>query len=224
MHQCSIMTSTTQQERINGKPAEVSLLPHVHESLYRFFPDTEGTKERVIEDLNPQIFRLCSSNPLRDKGSISNARRQVIENIYHNPDNFGTAVERSPPPAVEDWIQITNDEDTDTNPSGVQFPRSDDLAPSRKPQCEDSRGKAEQIQLVFLVRHGQTDMNAAGRLQGRGINAQLNQAGQRQADELGEFLRNVPFGRVMSSPLDRAHEVCDGTFGEMKQGILLVVE
>lgn len=63
-------------------------------------------------------------------------------------------------------------------------------------------------QLLFLLRHGQTDMNAAGRLQGRGVNAQLNETGRRQADELGRFLRMVPFGAVMSSSLDRAYEVC----------------
>ena len=66
---------------------------------------------------------------------------------------------------------------------------------------------AASSQLLFLVRHGETDMNAAGRLQGRGVDAVLNGAGIRQATELGKFLRNVPFDTLTSSSLRRAHEV-----------------
>ena len=62
-------------------------------------------------------------------------------------------------------------------------------------------------QLLFLVRHGQTDMNAAGKLQGRGVNAHLNAAGLAQAEGLGRFVRNVPFDTVTASSLHRAHEV-----------------
>ncbi|CAM9335638.1 unnamed protein product [Ascophyllum nodosum] len=65
---------------------------------------------------------------------------------------------------------------------------------------------AASSQLLFLVRHGETDMNAAGRLQGRGVDAVLNGAGIRQATELGKFLRNVPFDTLTSSSLRRAHE------------------
>lgn len=63
------------------------------------------------------------------------------------------------------------------------------------------------LQLLFLVRHGQTDLNAQGRLQGRGVNAHLNKVGQDQVEGLGRFVRNVPFDTVTSSSLHRAHEV-----------------
>lgn len=66
---------------------------------------------------------------------------------------------------------------------------------------------ASTSQLLFLVRHGQTDMNAAGKLQGRGVNAHLNAAGLSQAEGLGRFVRNVPFDTVTASSLHRAHEV-----------------
>lgn len=66
---------------------------------------------------------------------------------------------------------------------------------------------AMEPQLLFLVRHGETDMNLAGRLQGRGVNAHLNGNGLMQAEELGRFVRNVPFDTVTSSSLHRAHEV-----------------
>lgn len=50
-------------------------------------------------------------------------------------------------------------------------------------------------------------MNAAGKLQGRGINAHLNEVGLMQAEGLGRFVRNVPFDTITSSSLHRAHEV-----------------
>jgi len=57
---------------------------------------------------------------------------------------------------------------------------------------------------IFLARHGQTDMNKAKVLQGRGINADLNADGIEEAKSLGEFLQNIPFNTVSSSTLRRA--------------------
>lgn len=73
--------------------------------------------------------------------------------------------------------------------------------------AECGPGAAPTSQLLFLVRHGETDMNKAGRLQGRGVNAPLNGPGLDQAQGLGRFVRNVPFDTVTSSSLLRAHEV-----------------
>jgi Histidine phosphatase superfamily (branch 1) len=55
----------------------------------------------------------------------------------------------------------------------------------------------------YLLRvHLQTVMNAAGRLQGKGINAPLNEEGQQQANGLGRFLSKTHLHIVCSS-LDR---------------------
>lgn len=58
---------------------------------------------------------------------------------------------------------------------------------------------------LVIVRHGQTDANAAGRLQGR-IDLPLNDLGRRQADAAAVFLRpRIDAGAlVISSPLQRA--------------------
>ncbi|CAM9269998.1 unnamed protein product [Choristocarpus tenellus] len=71
---------------------------------------------------------------------------------------------------------------------------------------EDADKSKSGTQLLFLVRHGETMMNASGRLQGRGVDVSLNEVGEGQAEALGIFLRNVPFGAVISSSLKRAHE------------------
>lgn len=80
-------------------------------------------------------------------------------------------------------------------------------SPRVQVQHNGSPTSTAESQLLFLARHGETDMNAAGKLQGRGVDAQLNGVGARQATELGRFLRNVPFDTVTSSSLRRAFEV-----------------
>lgn len=102
--------------------------------------------------------------------------------------------------------------DSDPTPAGKGHPSSKGCALNPEPpqvrvQHNGSPTSTAESQLLFLARHGETDMNAAGKLQGRGVDAQLNSFGDRQATELGRFLRNVPFDTVTSSSLRRAFEV-----------------
>jgi len=69
---------------------------------------------------------------------------------------------------------------------------------------------------LYYVRHGLTDWNAAGRLQGR-LDVPLNDIGRVQAARCGEILRDL-FARdgrqptqfdYVSSPLERARETMD---------------
>ena len=56
---------------------------------------------------------------------------------------------------------------------------------------------------IILVRHGQTDWNAAETFRGR-ADVALNGTGMKQADELGIFLENEGIDFIYSSPLQRA--------------------
>jgi broad specificity phosphatase PhoE len=56
---------------------------------------------------------------------------------------------------------------------------------------------------IILVRHGQTDWNAAETFRGR-ADVALNETGIKQADDLGIFLRNEEIDFIYSSPLQRA--------------------
>ena len=58
---------------------------------------------------------------------------------------------------------------------------------------------------IYIIRHGQTDLNRKRVLQGR-IDQPLNEEGIAQAKEAGERLRarGVVFDRIWSSPLKRA--------------------
>lgn len=60
--------------------------------------------------------------------------------------------------------------------------------------------------MLILVRHGQTTINADGRLQGR-IDPELDDMGRVQAMRLGAHIRaHYPDARVVSSPLVRARQ------------------
>ena len=55
------------------------------------------------------------------------------------------------------------------------------------------------------VRHGETDWNNRGLMQGR-VDTPLNETGRRQARRAGQLLADVPLATICSSPLQRALE------------------
>lgn len=62
--------------------------------------------------------------------------------------------------------------------------------------------------MLYIIRHGQTEMNSRHALQGRSDFA-LNEAGFAQARSAAEKLRGVRFDRVYSSPLRRAVQTAE---------------
>lgn len=61
-------------------------------------------------------------------------------------------------------------------------------------------------QRIYLVRHGETDFNAEGIVQGSGVDSSLNQAGRAQAEQLYQHYRYVPFERILTSGLQRTQQ------------------
>ncbi|WVQ64663.1 uncharacterized protein L199_002830 [Kwoniella botswanensis] len=59
--------------------------------------------------------------------------------------------------------------------------------------------------LLYLVRHGQTEQNQRGIVQGR-LDTPLSDLGREQAKKLSDWLKLVPFTEIWSSPLKRAEE------------------
>lgn len=60
--------------------------------------------------------------------------------------------------------------------------------------------------LLLLLRHGENDYVKTGKMAGRIPGVHLNERGQKQAQALGEALRNIPLKAVYASPLERAME------------------
>ena len=60
---------------------------------------------------------------------------------------------------------------------------------------------------LYLVRHGETEWSRSGQYTGR-TDIPLTAHGEDEARELGRRIRNIPFARVLSSPLKRAQQTC----------------
>ncbi len=61
---------------------------------------------------------------------------------------------------------------------------------------------------VYLLRHGETDLNAQGVLQGS-IEADLNARGRAQAEAAAKQMRNLGLQRIISSPQRRAVQTAE---------------
>jgi len=63
--------------------------------------------------------------------------------------------------------------------------------------------------LLLLIRHGENEYVKTGKMAGRIPGVHLNEKGQKQAEALGEALKDVPLKAVYSSPLERAMETAE---------------
>ncbi len=59
---------------------------------------------------------------------------------------------------------------------------------------------------IYLIRHGQTDFNKQGIVQGSGIDSDLNFEGQEQARKFYEAHKHVPFEKIYVTELKRTHQ------------------
>jgi broad specificity phosphatase PhoE len=64
----------------------------------------------------------------------------------------------------------------------------------------------EQVKEIYLIRHGETDMNQQGLVQGSGVNSSLNTKGILQSNLFFEKYRSEKFDLVITSVLNRSIE------------------
>ena len=60
----------------------------------------------------------------------------------------------------------------------------------------------------YIIRHGQTDYNKNGKIQGR-LDIPLNDTGVEQAEQMSEQLKNLKFDTINYSPLARAKQTAE---------------
>jgi probable phosphoglycerate mutase len=72
--------------------------------------------------------------------------------------------------------------------------------------------------LLLLIRHGENEFVKTGKLPGHLPGIHLNERGQKQAQALGEALKDVPLKAIYSSPLERAMETAEpiATFHQLE--------
>lgn len=75
--------------------------------------------------------------------------------------------------------------------------------------------KKESQMKVYLIRHGETDLNKQKRLQGK-MDIELNEYGRKLARMTAEGLKSVEFHLAFTSPLKRAKETAQIIIGDRK--------
>ncbi|NTE01211.1 histidine phosphatase family protein [Agrobacterium tumefaciens] len=56
---------------------------------------------------------------------------------------------------------------------------------------------------IYIIRHGETELNKQGIVQGRGINSDLNDTGRAQAEAFYQRYKDIPFDKIYTSDLKR---------------------
>ena len=59
---------------------------------------------------------------------------------------------------------------------------------------------------IYIIRHGQTDFNLQGIVQGSGVDSSLNDHGRAQADSFYQMYKDIPFDKIYTSSLKRTRE------------------
>jgi broad specificity phosphatase PhoE len=69
------------------------------------------------------------------------------------------------------------------------------------------------IKKVYIIRHGQTEYNLQGVVQGSGVDSDLNEAGRQQAEKFFRMYKDIPFDKVYTSTLKRSIQSVQGFLG-----------
>ncbi len=59
---------------------------------------------------------------------------------------------------------------------------------------------------IYIIRHGETDFNKSHLMQGRGIDASINETGKEQSESIADFFIEIEVERIISSSMKRAIE------------------
>lgn len=66
--------------------------------------------------------------------------------------------------------------------------------------------EVKKSKLLYIIRHGETELNKNGIVQGRGINSDLNAKGIAQGNAFYEQYKHIKFDKIYTSTLKRTHQ------------------
>lgn len=79
-----------------------------------------------------------------------------------------------------------------------------------------NRGSLQKMKHLYIIRHGETDFNKAHKMQGRGINASINELGCAQAECIADALKDAPITKIITSSLIRTLETAQPLIKQTK--------
>jgi phosphoserine phosphatase len=62
---------------------------------------------------------------------------------------------------------------------------------------------------LYIIRHGETQLNREGIVQGSGVDSELNEAGRTQAQSFFQYYQDVHFDYIITSALKRTHQTVE---------------
>jgi len=71
------------------------------------------------------------------------------------------------------------------------------------PDSRIDKSTGLQQKTIYLIRHGETDFNRRGVVQGSGVDSDLNDMGRAQAQAFFQAYQHVPFEKLYVSGLKR---------------------
>ena len=69
------------------------------------------------------------------------------------------------------------------------------------------QARPDLVKDIYLIRHGETEYNRKGVVQGSGIDADLNELGQKQAEAFFAHYQDLPIDKIYTSALKRTHQI-----------------
>lgn len=72
---------------------------------------------------------------------------------------------------------------------------------------------------IYLARHGETNYNKEQRIQGQGVDAELNSLGEKQSEALAHYFKEVRLDHIFSSTLIRAKQTADIIAGKKNMSV-----
>ena len=67
----------------------------------------------------------------------------------------------------------------------------------------------KKVKKLYIIRHGETDLNKNGIVQGRGVDSDLNETGRAQGVAFFKMYKDIPFDKIYTSKLKRTHQTVD---------------
>lgn len=78
-----------------------------------------------------------------------------------------------------------------------------------RPDSRIDKSTVLQQKTIYLIRHGETDFNRRGVVQGSGVDSDLNEMGRAQAQAFFQAYQHVPFQKIYVSGLKRTYQTAE---------------